>query len=109
MPPVAAQNPSPVEHLGKSRLLVSITALVAVACVLAAVFIYLQSGQNIQKAPIQPAVSQKTMEIDQALSQLKGAVPATQAEIQSALKQLSGAKPATQSQIDQTLSQLKAQ
>ena len=108
MPPLSAQSPSPVEHLGRSRFLVVIIALIAVAFVLAAVSIYLQKGWNIQ----QPAVvDQRTQEISQALSQLKGAVPAGQAEIQSALKQLSVSKvkPASQSQINQALSQLKGQ
>jgi len=108
MPPIAAQNMSPVEHLGRSRLLISIIALIAMAFILVAVFIYLQKGQNIQRPTV---VDQRMEEINQALSQLKGAVPATQSEIQSALKELSASKvkPASQSQINQALNQLKGQ
>jgi len=108
MPSAFAQTMPPAEHFNQSRLTVTIVALIAVACVLAAVFIYLQSGQNVQQPKV---VDQRVQEINQALAALKGAVPATQAEIQSALKQLSSSKikPASQSQIDQALSQLKAQ
>ena len=108
MPPVAAQNMSPFEHLGKSRILISIIALIAIAFILVAVFVYLQRGQNVQRPAV---VDQRAQEISQALSQLKGAVPASQAEVQAALKQLAASKvkPASPSQINQALSQLKGQ
>ena len=104
MSAVTVQNLPPVEHLGKSRLLTAVIALIALAFILAAINIFLQSQTRTTSV-----VDQRAMEISQALASLKGAVPATQAEIQSALKQLSASKvqPATQSQIDQALSQLK--
>ena len=106
MATTATQNMSPVEHLGKSRILTTVVALIALAFILAAIYIFLQPQTR-------PAivVDQRALEISQALASLKGAVPATQAEIQKALKQLSASKaqPATQSQIDQALSQLKGQ
>jgi hypothetical protein len=48
MPPAFAQTMPPAEHLNQSRLTTTIIALIAVACILAAVFIYLQTGQRIQ-------------------------------------------------------------
>ena len=50
MPPVAAQNMSPVEHLGKSRLLVSIVALIAVAFILVAISVYIQKNEQAARA-----------------------------------------------------------
>ena len=44
-----SQTMSPVNHLGRSRLLTTIVGLVALVFVLAAVFIYLQSRQKIQQ------------------------------------------------------------
>ena len=48
MPSAFAQTMPPTEHFNQSRLTVTIIALIAVACVLAVVFIYIQSGQKIQ-------------------------------------------------------------
>ena len=49
MPSAFAQTMPPTEHFNQSRLTVTIIALIAVACVLVAVFIYIQSGQKIQQ------------------------------------------------------------
>ena len=49
MPSVFAQTMPPAEHFNQSRLTVTIIALIAVACVLAAVFIYIQGGQKTQQ------------------------------------------------------------
>jgi cbb3-type cytochrome oxidase subunit 3 len=47
MPPFSAQNmPSPVEHLGKSRLLAVIIGLIALCFILAAVFVYMQQNEQ---------------------------------------------------------------
>jgi hypothetical protein len=89
-------------------LTATIIALIAAACVLAAVFIYLQGGQNVQ---VPTAVDQRVQEINESLAKLAGVIPASQEVIQASLKQLSSlnaVKP-TQSQIEQSLSQLKAQ
>jgi uncharacterized membrane protein YvbJ len=107
MPSTFAQTMPPAEHFNQSRLTITIIALVALACVLAAVFIYLQSGQNVQP----PIVDQRVQAINESLAKLAGIVPASQADIQASLKQLSSmnAAKASQSEIDQSLSQLKAQ
>jgi len=48
MPSAFTQTMPPAEHFNQSRLTATIIALIAAACVLAAVFIYLQGGQKIQ-------------------------------------------------------------
>jgi len=94
----------PMNH---SRLTATIIALIAVACVLAAVFIYLQSGQKMQP----PVVDQRVQAINESLAKLVGVAPASQAEIQTSLNKLSSmnATKSSQSEIDQSLSQLKSQ
>ena len=108
MPSAFAQTMPPAEHFNQSRLTVTIIALIAVACVLAAVFIYLQSGQNVQQPKI---VDQRVQAINESLAKLVGIKPASQGDIKASLKQLSSmnATKASQSEIDQSLSQLKAQ
>jgi len=44
---------SSVQHLDQNRLTATIIALLAAACVLAAVFVYLQTGEKVQ--PVQVA------------------------------------------------------
>ena len=39
---------SSLQHMDQNRLTITIIALLAVACVLAAVFVYLQSGEKVQ-------------------------------------------------------------
>ena len=84
MPSVFAQTMPPAEHFNQSRLTVTIIALIAVACVLAAVFIYLQSGQKIQQ-PIPTnnnvlSAEAKAQYINdmQAVVQSQPAIPANQ-------------------------------
>jgi hypothetical protein len=86
----------------------TIIGLVALACALAAIFIYLQSGQNIQPPNY---ADQRVEAINESLAKLIGVKPASQEDIQASLKQLSAMKavPASQSEIAQSLSQLKAQ
>jgi cation transport regulator ChaC len=88
-------------------LTATIVALIALACILAAVFIYLQSGQRVQP----PVADQRVQAINESLARLAGVAPASQEDIQASLKQLSSmnATKASQSEIAQSLSQLKAQ
>jgi hypothetical protein len=71
-----AQTMPPTEHFSQSRLTATIIALIALAFVLAAVFIYLQSGQRVQP-PTAPSlyvtlsseqVAQKQAAVDQAMN-----------------------------------------
>ena len=48
MNPSIDQTGSPVQHFAQNRLIATIIALVAVACVLAGVFIYLQTGEKVE-------------------------------------------------------------
>jgi uncharacterized membrane protein YvbJ len=107
MPSAFAQTMPPTEHSGQSRLLITIIALIAIACILAVVFIYLQNGQKTQP----PIVDQRVQAINESLAKLAGVAPASQEDIQASLKQLSSmnATKASQSEIAQSLSQLKAQ
>ena len=75
MPSAFAQTMPPTEHFSQSRLTATIVALVAVAFVLAAVFIYLQSGQKIQPTVPSPyvtlsseQVAQKQAAVDRAMN-----------------------------------------
>ena len=106
MPSAFAQTMPPTEHFSQSRLTATIVALVAVAFVLAAVFIYLQNGQRTQP----PVADQRVQAINQMLAELRGATPVAQADMQAMSKQVSASKvEVTQSQIDQIRDQLKGQ
>ena len=105
MPSAFAQTMPPTEHFSQSRLTATIIALIALAFVLAAVFIYLQSGQSVRP----PVADQRVQAINDSLAKLAGIAPASQEDIQASLKQLStmNASPASQSEINQSISQLK--
>ena len=106
MPSAFAQTMPPTEHFSQSRLTATIVALIALAFVLAAVFIYLQSGQRTQP----PVADQRVQAINQMLAELRGATPVAQADMQAMSKQVSASKvQVTQSQIDQIKDQLKGQ
>jgi hypothetical protein len=80
MPPTLAQTMPPTEHFSQSRLTATIVALIAVAFVLAAVFIYLQSGQRIQPFENVLTAQAKAQYINemQAVVQSQPAIPADQ-------------------------------
>jgi predicted PurR-regulated permease PerM len=106
-PSAFAQTMPPTGHPSHSRLTTTIIALIALACVLVVVFIYLQSGQRMK-----PQIAdQRVQAINESLAKLVGIKPASQENIQASLKQLSSmnSAQASESEIAQSLSQLKAQ
>jgi len=84
----------------------TIIGLVAVAAVLAVIFIYLQTGETTHP----PVIDQRVSAIHASLAKLAEIVPASQTSIEASLKQLSlmNSARASQSEINQSLSQLKA-
>jgi hypothetical protein len=80
MPSAFAQTMPPAEHFSQSRLTATIVALIATACVLAAVFVYLQSGQRIQPLENVLTAQAKAQYINemQAVVQSQPAIPADQ-------------------------------
>jgi cytochrome c-type biogenesis protein CcmH/NrfG len=80
MPSAFAQTMPPTEHFSQSRLTATIVALVAVAFVLAAVFIYLQNGQKVQPFGNVLTAEAKAQYINemQAVVQSQPAIPADQ-------------------------------
>ena len=105
MPPVAAQNMSPVEHLGKSRLLISIVALIAVAFILVALSIYMQNGQKLWSS----ASNHQELMRQAIMSQLSNARPATPATVKQITAQLNAANTTvTNEQRTAIMNQLQA-
>jgi flagellar basal body-associated protein FliL len=80
MPSAFAQTMPPTEHFSQSRLTATIIALIAVAFVLAAVFIYLQNGQKVQPFGNVLTAEAKAQYINemQAVVQSQPAIPADQ-------------------------------
>ena len=80
MPSAFAQTMPPTEHFSQSRLTATIIALIALAFVLAAVFIYLQSGQKVQPFGNVLTAQAKAQYINemQAVVQSQPAIPADQ-------------------------------
>jgi hypothetical protein len=75
--------PSEAVHIGdqpSSRLTATIIALIAVACVLAAVFIYLQTGQRVEPLNNVLTAEAKAQYVSemQAVVQSQPAIPADQ-------------------------------
>lgn len=100
-------------HIHQRSMVTFIVLAIVIAIVIAigAGVYYLQFSSTTEPAPAPVVIDQRTQMINQALTTLRSAQPASQAQVQSALKQLSTLKPvkATQSQIDEALRQLKAQ
>jgi hypothetical protein len=80
MPSAISQTMPPAQHFSQSRLTMTIIALIAVAFVLAAVFIYLQTGQKIQPLNNVLTAQAKAEYINemQAVVQSQPAIPADQ-------------------------------
>ena len=91
MPPATAQTMPPVHHFSQSRLTTTIIALVALAFVLAAVFIYLESGQRIQP-PENVLTAQAKAQYIQEMQAVVASQPALAPQEKASLIQAMSAK-----------------
>jgi len=82
---------SPVDHFGKSRFSITIISLVALALILAAVFVWLESGQKVE-VPSTVLTAQAKAQYVREMEQVVQNQPALPADQKAALIEAMSAK-----------------
>ena len=86
-----AQIMSPVDHFGKSRFSITFISLVALALILAAVFVWLESGQKVE-VPSTVLTAQAKAQYVREMEQVVQNQPALPADQKAALIEAMSAK-----------------